>query len=135
MALETLKFVDKINGEAIVHMDLLREQYPERFTETGAMDHKWFEETIRPNSFIYVRHDKNSLSFTLQNGPIKENGKNGCQVTDIVAVAKHIIEKLNEKFPCDENRETINHLHIALEWQKLRTKDRLNRDVEGTSKA
>lgn len=134
MALETLAGVKKINGEQIVVMDELREQYPERFTETGAMDHKWFEETIRPNAFIYVRHDKNSLSFTLQNGPIGEVGKNGCQVTDVIAVAKHILEELNKKFPCRENSVTITKLEEALMWQDKRTKDRLVRNVEGLSK-
>lgn len=134
MALETLAGVTKINGEQIVVMDELREKHPERFTETGAMDHKWFEETIRPNAFIYVRNDKNSLSFTLQNGPIKENGKNGCQVTDVIAVAKHIIEELNKKFPCRENAVTITKLDEALMWQEKRTKDREVRNVEGLSK-
>lgn len=134
MALETLKGVTTINGQQIIVMDELREQYPERFTETGAMDHKWFEETIRPNAFVYVRHDKNSLSFTLQNGPIKEVGKNGCQVTDVIAVAKHIIEQLNQKFPCRENAMTITKLDEALMWQEKRTKDREARNVEGFSK-
>ena len=134
MALETLKGVKEINGEKIIVMDELREAHPERFTETGAMDHKWFEETIRPNSFIYVRNDKNSLSFTLQNGPIKEVGKNGCQVTDIIAVAKHILEQLNAKYPCRENAVTITKLDEALMWQEKRTKDREKRGVEGFSK-
>lgn len=134
MALETLKNVTEINGQKIVVMDELREQYPERFTETGAMDHKWFEETIRPNSFVYVRHDKNSLSFTIQNGPIKEAGVNGCQVVDVIAVAKHIIEQLNAKFPCRENAMTITKLDEALMWQEKRTKDREKRQVEGLSK-
>lgn len=134
MALETLKGIKEINGEKVIVMDELREQFPERFTETGAMDHKWFEETIRPNAFIYVRNDKNSLSFTIQNGPIKEVGKNGCQVVDIIAVAKTIIEKLNQKFPCRENSVTLTKLDEALMWQEKRTKDRLSREVEGTSK-
>ena len=134
MALETLAGVTKINGEQIVVMDELREKHPERFTETGAMDHKWFEETIRPNAFIYVRNDKNSLSFTLQNGPIKEVGKNGCQVTDVIAVAKHIIEELNKKFPCRENAVTITKLDEALMWQAKRTSDHKARNLECLSK-
>lgn len=135
MALETLKGVTEINGEKIVVMDELREKFPERFTPTGAMDHEWFEKTIRPVSFIYVRNDKNSLSFTIQNGPIKEVGKNGCQVVDVIAVAKHILEKLNAKFPCRENAVTITKLDEALMWQEKRTKDRESRAVEGKSLA
>lgn len=133
MALETLKGLKQINGENIVVMDELREQFPEKFNESGSMDYKWFEKDIRPHNFIYVRHDVNSLSFTLQNGPIKEAGKNGCQVVDIIAVAKHIIEELNKKFPCRENAMTITKLDEALMWQEKRTKDREKRNVEGKS--
>lgn len=135
MALETLNEVRKINGETIIHMDDLRSEHPERFTETGAMDHKWFEETIRPHNFIYVRHDKNSLAFTLQNGPIKEVGKNGCQVVDVIAVAKKILEGLHEKYPSEYNMRTIDALETAIYWQEKRTKDREARGVEGLSKA
>ena len=134
MALETMKGVKEINGEKIIVMDELREQFPERFTDTGAMDHKWFEETIRPNAFIYVRHDKNSLSFTIQNGPIKEVGKNGCQVEDIIAVAKHMVEEFNKKFPCRENSMMITKLDEAIMWSKKRTQDRKARNVEGLNK-
>jgi hypothetical protein len=135
MALETMKGVTNINGENVVCMDDLRLAFPEKFNASGSMDYKWFESEIRPHNFIYVRHDVNSVSFTLQNGPIKEVGKNGCQVTDMIAVAKHIIEKLNEKFPCRENQMTITKLDEALMWQTKRTTDRQNRGVEGISKA
>lgn len=72
MALETLKDVKKIGRFPVIVMDDLRQQYPEKFNESGAMDYQWFETEIRPFHFIYVRHDVNSISFTLQNGPIKE---------------------------------------------------------------
>lgn len=133
MALETLQGVNWINGRKVIVMDDLREKYPERFTETGAMDHKWFEETIRPNHFIYVRRDKNSLSFTLQNGPIKEVGHNGCQVDDVIATAKTILEGFNKQFPCRENSSAITKLDEALMWLEKRRRDRVERDVEGTS--
>lgn len=133
MALETLKGCESLDGFKVIVMDELRDKFPERFTETGAMDHKWFEETIRPNHFVYVRHDKNSIAFTIQNGPVKEAGVNGCQVTTLIAAAKHMIEELNKKFPCRENAVTITKLDEALMWQEKRTKDRLARAVEGTS--
>lgn len=135
MALETLKGVASINGEPVVCMDELREKYPEKFNESGAMDYKWFESEIRPHNFIYARHDVNSLSFTIQNGPIKEVGKNGCQVEDIIAAAKVIVEGLNAKFPCRENAMIVTKLDEAIMWSKKRTADRLARQVEGQSKA
>ena len=133
MALETLKGLEEIDGVRIVVMDELREKYPEKFNESGAMDYKWFEKEIRPTNFIYVRHDKNSLSFTIQNGPIKENGLNGCQVDSIIKVAKKIIEGLNKNFSCEENAIVITKLDEAIHWLDMRTKDRVSRDVEGKS--
>jgi hypothetical protein len=95
------------------------------------MQWEWFEKEIRPNNFIYVRHDKNSLSFTLQNGPIKEVGVNGCQVDTLIHAAKAIIEGLNAKFPCRENSLAITKLDEAMHWLDARTKDREQRGVEG----
>jgi len=135
VALETLKDVKEIGGFPVVVMDELREKYPEKFNESGAMDYKWFEKEIRPSNFIYVRHDVNSISFTLQNGPIKEAGVNGCQVDTIIETAKKILEGLNAQYPCMENERAINKLDMALEWLKTRKIDREIRKVEGTSNA
>ena len=135
MALETLKGVSKVGGFDLVVMDDLREKYPERFNESGAMDYGWFEKDIRPKNFIYVRNDKNSLSFTIQNGPIKEAGVNGCQVDTVIETAKVIIEGLNKLYPCRENSCAITKLDEALHWLNARKANREKRGVEGTSKA
>lgn len=134
MALETLKNVERIGGFEVVVMDTLRQQYPEKFNESGAMDWQWFEKDVRPTHFIYVRNDKNSLSFTLQNGPVKENGVNGCQVDTIIEAAKLMLQGLNGKFPCEENAMAIEKLEAALAWLEERKKNREARGVEGTSK-
>ena len=133
MALETLKNVKEIGGFSVVNMTELKNEKPEMFNESGQMDYRKFETEIRPHNFIYVRDDVNSLSFTIQNGPIKENGVNGCQVTTIIEAAKIILENLNKQFPCRENSMTITKLDEALMWQDKRTKDREKRNVEGTS--
>lgn len=132
MALETLKNVDKIDGNEVVVMDDLREKHPEKFTESGQMDWKWFESEVRPNKFIYVRHDKNSISFTIQNGPVKENGKNGCQLTALIDCARVMLTGLNKNNPCRENSVALTKLDEALMWLEKRTKDREARGVEGT---
>jgi hypothetical protein len=135
MALETLKGVSKIDGFAVVIMDELREKFPEKFNESGAMDYKWFESDVRPHNFVYVRNDVNSIAFTLQNGPIKEKGVNGCQINTIIEAAKLILEGLNKNFPCRENACAITKLDEALHWLDHRTKNRESRGVEGTNKA
>lgn len=134
MALETLKGVDKIDGFDVVVMDELREKYPEKFNPDGSMQWEWFEKDIRPNNFIYVRNDKNSLAFTIQNGPVKENGVNGCQVDTLITAAKLIIEGLNKKFPCRENSIAITKLDESILWLKKRKLDRESRGVEGYDK-
>lgn len=119
MALETLRGVDKINGVEVAHLD-------------SAIPKEEYLELIK-NKFIVHGKENNTLIFKIQDGPIKEAGLNGCQVTDMIAVAKHIISGLDEKFPCNENKATIHHLDRALEMQDLRTKNREAREVEGTS--
>jgi hypothetical protein len=113
MALKTLKDVKSINGVEL--KEVIWNQPKENYIE--------------------VNHTCNAITFKIQDGPIKEVGKNGCQVTDMIAVAKHIMEKLNDKFPCRDNAQTITKLDEALMWQKKRTDDRILREVEGLSKA
>lgn len=133
MALETLKHVNYIGGFRVICMDNLRDMYPEKFNPSGSMDYQWFEKEVRPHSFIYVRHDKNSLSFTIQDGPVKEKGLNGCQIDTIIEAAKIMLEGLNDKFPCRENSLAITKLDEALQWLEYRKRDREKRGVEGTS--
>ena len=133
MALETLKGIKEIGGFKIVVMDELRAKYPEKFNDSGSMDYNWFEKEIRPNNFIYVRNDVNSISFTIQNGAVKENGVNGCQVDTLIETAKIMIEKLNESLQCYENEVAIVYLEEALLALSDRKRNRISRGVEGTS--
>lgn len=135
MALETLKDVKEIWGYDVVVMDDLKKLHPEMFNESGQMDYKIFESKIRSNYPIQIRHDKNSISFTIQNGPIKENGINGCQLEALIYTAKLMIIGLNEKFPCRQNSLAITKLDEALHWLLDRKLDREKRKVEGYSKA
>jgi len=137
MGLETLKGIKKIGEFDVVVMDELRETNPELFPPEalGQMNYEAFERDIRPNKFIYLRHDKNSLTFNIQNGPIKEVGINGCDVSTIIEAAKVILEGLNKNFPCRENAVAITKLDEALMWLDKRKKDRIARDVEGKSLA
>ena len=136
MTLETLKDLKRVGGHTVIVMDDLKTDHPELFPNDSAqMDYAIFEKDIRPNYPIQISHDKNSIAFTIQNGAIKENGVNGCQVIDMIYVAKHIISNLNDKFPCDENQKTLDALEDALHWQAERTRDRVKRSVEGYDKA
>lgn len=135
MALETLKGVEKIDGFGVVVMDELREKFPDKFNESGGMDYKWFEKEIRPFNFIYVRNDVNSIAFTIQKGPIKEAGVNGCQIDTIISAARRILMGLNAQFPCPENDRAIDMLGGAIQALQDRKKAREDRGVEGLNKA
>lgn len=126
MALETMKGVAEING-----VKILQERAK---AEDGSIDWQKTDE-LRKESPIFVDHEVNMISFRIQNGPIKEVGKNGCQVEDVIAVAKHIVEELNKKFPCRENSMIVTKLDEAILWSKKRTADRQARQVEGLSKS
>ena len=69
-----------------------------------------------------------------QNGAIKENGVNGCQNEDLIAI---VIDRLqgfqSGEFSCRENALAITKLEEALLWLRKRTMDREDRGVEGTS--
>jgi hypothetical protein len=133
VALKILDNVKELGGSPVLVMDDLREKFPERFNASGAMDYEWFEKDIRPNYFVYVRRDKNSISFTLQDGPVKEVGVNGCQVEALIEASMWLIESLNEKIPCRENDLARADLWQALYWLNKRKEDREQRGVEGRS--
>jgi len=69
-----------------------------------------------------------------QNGPIKENGINGLQNEDLLSI---VIDRLagfqSGEFACVPNWMALQHLTRALEFLSQRTKDRQERNVEGTN--
>lgn len=132
MALETLRGVKTLGGYPVLVMDDLRAERPDMFNESGSMDYKKFEAEIRPNYFIYVRHDVGSLSFTIQSDPVGKVGINGCQADSIIDAAKTILEGLNKNVPSRETSLAITKLDEALLWLGKRTADRVARGVEGT---
>jgi len=103
----------EIGGFGVVIMDELRDKHPEKFNESGGMDWKWFESEIRPANFIYIRNDKNSLSFTLQKGAVEDVGVNGCDVSALIHSAKLII---GGSSPCREYSLAVTKLEEALHW-------------------
>lgn len=48
----------------MIIMDKLKEEYPGKFNESGAMDYKWFEQDIRPNYNCFIRLDVKSIAFS-----------------------------------------------------------------------
>lgn len=132
--IKAFKNVAEINGKKVLDMSELRKKHPEMFDKKGSMDAQSFEQEIRPNFSIFVRHDMDSISFNIATLPAKEGGKpQRCQPTDLISVALHMLKYYNKKMPCRENSITITKLEEALMWQEERTRDRTRRAIEGTS--
>jgi hypothetical protein len=121
MALETLKGIEQIGGFKIVRVKPLEMSWDD------------FDKT-RDEFPINITERMNTISFKIQNGPIKEVGVNGCQVDTLIEAAKLIIEGLNKKFPCIENAMIIHRLGEALDWSEERKRNREKRQVEGLNK-
>ena len=131
----SMKNVKEINGKPILVIDELRQKYPEKFNESGSMDYKWFEKEIRPHYNIMLRHDVESISFNMLTKPASEGGDlNRCQCTDLIETGLIMLKYLNAKFPCRENAISITKFEEGLMWQRERTRNRIERGVEGQDK-
>jgi len=121
MALETLEGIEKIGGFKIVRVK--------------PSDMSWDDfDKLRDEFPINITERTNTISFKIQNGPVKEVGVNGCQVDTIIETAKIMIEGLNKKFPCRDNSMVITKLDESLMWLNKRKLDREKRGVEGFNK-
>ena len=89
---------------------------------------------IIPQFRDYVNVHGNTIYITIQDGPIKEAGVNGCQIEELGKVWLEILQHFNKDFPCRENSITITKIQEALMWQEKRTQDRVKRGVEGYNK-
>jgi len=121
MALETLKDIECIGEFDVTRccpLTLLKDEY----------------DRYRSRYPIYINNEFNEISFKIQNGPIKENGVNGCQVDTLIETAMIILMQLNINFPCRENSVAITKLDEALLWLLKRKSDREKRGVEGHNK-
>jgi len=76
----------------------------------------------------------NIWTINFQNGPIKEAGFNGVSGEALLAI---LIDQLrgfqSGEYACRDNDMALAHLEAALFWLQKRTRERLNRGVEGTS--
>jgi hypothetical protein len=96
---------------------------------------KYLEMIAKKYDEGHVDADDNLITFSIQDGPVAENGVNGVQITALIEVARDVIECLNNDFPCSENIQTLGFLEMALKWQERRTQNRMDRGVEGKNLA
>ena len=68
----------------------------------------------------------------MQEGPIKENGVNGCHNEDLIAIVLTRLEAFQTSVKCRENECAITKLEEALMWLRKRPLGREERGVEDT---
>lgn len=117
MAVETLRGIKEIGGFAVVEMD--------SDTRQGVTD----------QDYVVIDHADKTIRFKIQNGPTGEVGINGCQVDTLIHTALMIVEGLDARFPCEENKAAILHLRKATAFLNARTADRQERGVEGKNQS
>lgn len=83
---------------------------------------------------ISERHHRNCI-ISFQNGPIAEAGVNGISQEALLAICIDRLECFQAgPYACDDNANALHDLKNALGWLQNRTRQRLARGVEGTSK-
>lgn len=88
-----------------------------------------------PHHFLIGKADTHEVlvKIDMQEGPIKENGVNGCANEDLIAIVLTRLESFQKsEYGCRENACAITKLEEALMWLRKRTIGRENRNVEGT---
>lgn len=82
-----------------------------------------------------VEDENGYIRIKFQLGPVREFGKNGVQIEDVIQI---LVDRLTGfqmgKFCCRENAIAITKLQEARMWLNNRTIERERRGVEGTNK-
>lgn len=108
-----------------------------RFTEIGVIDEPGSggaSHEYRVYNHADGMEDNIFANIHFQNGPVQENGVNGCHQEDLLLVVLDRLQSFqNGEFKCRENALAITMIEQAIHWLNHRTRDRQNRGVEGTS--
>lgn len=102
-------------------------------TNDGGHTTGYLKRRFKMSARNFIREVGNKVEFTLQDGPIKENGVNGCQVDDALKFFRDQIQSFQNAVPCRENEQALLRLDETLMWLDKRKRDRETRGVEGTS--
>lgn len=86
------------------------------------------------NHIYVVRTGDDEQTVQFQNGPIAEAGVNGISGEALLAIVEDRLKCFQAgQYACRENALALTHLQEAMYWLHHRTKERLQRGVEGTS--
>lgn len=98
--------------------------------EGGACHQYVVKEDVPPNQETTMP----AYVVKFQKGPVKENGLNGITQEVLLAIVKDRLEGFQSgDFACELNQIALDHVNEALAALQQRTRDRVARNVEGTS--
>lgn len=94
-----------------------------------------FNSESNPSDPWKARHGQSATHSTIlfQNGPIAEVGVNGLTHEALIEIVADRLSSFQKgPFANDCNEKALNHLLSAQDWLQRRTRERMNRGVEGT---
>ena len=78
------------------------------------------------------RHESQSIRF--QNGPIKEFGVNGISGEALLSIVEdRLLGFQSGQYACRDDAIALTHVQDAMMWLQRRTRERMQRGVEGTN--
>lgn len=90
----------------------------------------WYLIKWNPKDFGFP----SSQSIRFQHGPVKEHGINGITNEALLAIVIDRLEGFQSgPFACEENGQALSWAKLALGVLEERTKNRIDRGVEGTN--
>lgn len=105
----------------------------------GGANHEYFIAGLTdlpeaPSSIQQIKADGYAVRIPFQNGPVGENGVNGVSNEALLAVVADRLEGFQAgPYACEDNGLALAKIRSAMEDLQRRTKERLARNVEGTS--
>lgn len=78
-------------------------------------------------------HPVPTIPIRFQNGPIHEVGANGISGEALLAIVEDRLKSFQVgPYACRENALALTHIQEAMHWLHHRTRERMQRGVEGT---
>jgi hypothetical protein len=97
----------------------------------GACHHYQIRRWERGPGFMH--DDVELCSIQFQNGPIKEHGVNGISGEALLAIVRDRLECFQAgQYACETNQQALEHIVAAMKALASRTRERVERGVEGT---
>lgn len=81
--------------------------------------------------FYDVMIGNRKVAVDFQHKTVSEDGVNGLTNEALLSILIHRTKTLDDKFPCNENKQAIEYMENALNAFESRTRDRVKRGVEG----